>query len=60
LTDHPLEEFVMARTDVSEVRESVKGNAVTALDTVRAQAASAGETLGAAVSSALDVASSEG
>jgi hypothetical protein len=50
----------MATTDVADVRDAAKDSATTALHSVRAQAASAGETLSAAVASALDTATKEG
>lgn len=49
----------MARTDVADVRESVKNTASTALDAAKAQAATAGESLAAATSSALERASEQ-
>ncbi len=53
----------MTRTDVADVRDnvtsSVKDSASAALDTARAQAASAGESLSSAASSALATASEQ-
>ncbi len=61
----------MSHTDVTDVRNSVqsagatvgqntKERAATTLDAVRTQAAAAGETIGSAVSSALDIAKERG
>ena len=44
----------MSRTDVADVRSSAKNTASIALDAAKTQAASAGETLAAATSSALE------
>jgi hypothetical protein len=54
--DEIAKELYMARTDIAEVRDTVIDNASTAVDTVRSQAAAAGESIGAAVTAALDTA----